>query len=526
MKTTSLCALFFTCVLATPSFGQQKAFNWVPGNDEIVSLDPGYYHSGPTYQPSQQTRDVHVDIEAQQPVTIAMLPAQEWSDATQHPEAMKNLKYLCVQEHVVKATYTCTRPSALPMVIVVRDERVSEQGAFSGIGEVITRHDRGAHDREKQDDRDGHDRDGHDRDEQDANRAISVGIGALLAGRPVREFMAPNNVHIQYYDWSCTDHCNLADPPRPKLFDWVAVDSESVRLDPANFYTSHTYNPGPGGGNMQVDIEAQYPITISMVDPGAWTAATERPNAAQNLSTIEYLCTQQHALKTTYTCHLPGFWPKVLVIRDEREERHAGHDDRDSDHTQGKVEGKVEAKVTTGTNATARVITASVAGAALSGHDLARQFASPNDLRIQYYSWRCVDSCDQPDFGWVRQVKEKYELTRILKVYGGLTPDHNGTQINIKVKSPVPMAVAILPSPIAGQLYGNPEMFESAVAHSSCQQRGVQSSTFQCAFNVADGPQSVVLLPEAGANVPNHKKAEIEVQSVKCIDNCAALPAN
>jgi hypothetical protein len=53
----------------------------------------------------------------------------------------------------------------------------------------------------------------------------------------------------------------------------------------------------------------------------------------------------------------------------------------------------------------------------------------------------------------------------------------------------------------------------------------VQSSTFQCSFNLADGPQSLVLLPEAGTNVPTHKKAEIEVQAVKCIDNCAALAA-
>jgi hypothetical protein len=34
-----------------------------------------------------------------------------------------------------------------------------------------------------------------------------------------------------------------------------------------------------------------------------------------------------------------------------------------------------------------------------------------------------------------------------------------------------------------------------------------------------------VLLPEAGVSIPNHKKAEVEVQSVKCIDNCANLPA-
>jgi hypothetical protein len=493
MKTKSLCALFFTCVVAAPIFGQQKAFNWVPGNDEIIRLDPGYYHTGPTYQPGAQARDVHVDIEAQQPVTIAMVSAQEWSDAALQPEAMKNLRYVCVQEHIVKATYTCAPPPGLPVVIVVRDERASEQRAFLGIGEVITRHDHGG---------------------QDAGRAISAGIGAVLTGHAVREFISPNNVHIQYYLWSCTDNCNLPDPPRPKLFNWVPVDSETVRLDPANYYTARTYHPGPDGGNIQVAIEAQHPITIAMVDPGAWTDATERPNAARNGNNIDYVCVQQHAVKTTYICRLPGFWPKVLVIRDER---NAGRDERDSDHAQGNG--------TTAANATAHMIPASVAGAAVSGRDLARQFASPNDLRIQYYSWRCVESCDQPDFQWIRQVKEKYELTRVLKVYGGLTPDHDGTQISIKVKSPVPMAVAILPSPIAGQLYGKPEMFESAVEHSSCQQRGVQSSTFQCAFNVADGPQSLVLLPEGGANVPTHKKAEVEVQAVKCIDNCAALPA-
>src|SRR5206468_6418209 len=69
----------------------------------------------------------------------------------------------------------------------------------------------------------------------------------------------------------------------------------------------------------------------------------------------------------------------------------------------------------------------------------------------------------------------------------GLTPDHDGTQLSIKVKSPVPMAVAVLPSSIAGQLYGSPDMFESAVGKSACQQRGVQSSTLQCTLNLADG---------------------------------------
>lgn len=485
MRRTHLCALFLTCAVALPSFGQQKTFNWVAGNDETVSLDPGYYHGGPTFQPSAKASQVRVDVDAEQPVRISMVSAQDWRDAAQHPDALQGLNYVCVQEHVVKATYTCTPPTGLPVVVVVRDERSSDRVAF--FGEVIARHDRTG---------------------QDADRAV----GAMMASRRLREFISPNNVRLQYYDWACTDNCNLPDPPQPKLFNWVPADNETVRLDPAKYYTSRTYNPGPQGGNIQIDIQTRYPVTLAMVDPSAWTEATEHPNAARNLGNIDYTCVQQHVTKTTYSCHLGGFWPQVLVIRDERENH-----DHDGDRDQSKS--------IIGTSAAPRGMPAGVPESALTDRDEDRRFASPNEVRIQYYSWSCVQSCDQPDFGWVRQVKEKYELTKTLKLYGGLTPDHDGTQVSIKVKSPVPMAVAVLPATIAGQLYGKPDMFESAVAGSSCQQRGVQSSTFQCTLNIADGAQSLVLIPEAGVNIPNHKKAEVEVQTVKCIDNCAALPA-
>lgn len=481
MKTVHVCALLLTCALALPSLGQQKTYNWVTSNDETVSLDPGYYHGGPTFQPTAKAPDVRVDVEAEQPVRISMVSAQDWSDAAQHPEALKNLNYICVQEHVVKATYTCTPPAGVPVVIVVRDERASDQGGF---GEIIGRHDRSG---------------------QDISRALDR-FGAAVAEHHVRAFLAPNNVHLQYYDWSCTDNCNLPDPVLPKLFNWVRADVENVRLDPENYYTSRTYHPGPQGGNMQVDIEARYPVTIAMADPSKWFQATEHPNAAMNMSNVAYSCFQQHVVKLAYTCHMGGFWPQVLIIRDEREAHH-DHDE----HAQGK------------SSANPQLIPVSAAGAL--ANDTSHQFAAPNDVRIQYYNWSCVQSCDQPDFGWVMQVKEKYELTKVLKLYGGLVADHDGTEVSIKVKSPVPMAVAVLPASVAGQLYGKPDMFESAVAASSCQQRGVQSSTFQCKFNVADGPQSLVLLPEAGVNIPNHKKAEVELQTVKCIDNCANLPA-
>ena len=152
-----------------------------------------------------------------------------------------------------------------------------------------------------------------------------------------------------------------------------------------------------------------------------------------------------------------------------------------------------------------------------------RRFASPNDVHVQYFRWECVENCIQPEFQWTRQVKEKYDLTSFLKVYGGFAPDHNGEQVSINIKSPVPMVVAMIPSQIAGELHAKPDTLESALEKNACQQRGVQSSHFECTFNLGDGPQSLIVVPEEGAKLPNHKKAEVEMQAAKCVANCRLL---
>jgi hypothetical protein len=107
-------------------------------------------------------------------------------------------------------------------------------------------------------------------------------------------------------------------------------------------------------------------------------------------------------------------------------------------------------------------------------------------------------------------------------VYGGYEPQVDGEQISVKIKSPIPMIVAILPSSVADHLHGDPRELENALDNNSCQQRGVQSLQFQCKFNAADGPQSLVVVPES-PNVP-HKKAEIEVLDYKCVEHCVAPP--
>lgn len=275
--------------------------------------------------------------------------------------------------------------------------------------------------------------------------------------------------------------CALAGPAMAqRTFDWVHASDETVQLDPADYHTGRVYHPGPNGGNIHVDIEAKQPVTILMAWADEWNAAVQHP---QTIANLEFRCVREHVMSTTYECHLPSDRPMVLIVHDERTPDRA---------------------VVTGIEAVIR--------------GSARQFVSPNDLKIQYYAWNCVDNCNPPQFQWFRLVKEKYELTPTPKIYTLLTPERDGQQLSVKIKAPVPMTVAVMPSKLADQVYDKPETLASALDETSCKQRGVQSLSFDCEFNVADGPQSIVVLPES--TVPHHKKAEIELQTVKCIANC------
>ena len=245
-----------------------------------------------------------------------------------------------------------------------------------------------------------------------------------------------------------------------------------------------------------------------MTGEADWNQALQAPETIPNL---RMLCRREHVVKTTYLCDLPGE-PMTLVIRDER-------NSPDSAVFAGlgavlKPDSKVDNAVGVGL---ATILTGQ--GSAT------RHFKAPNDVHIQYYRYVCVSNCFPPQFQWMQQAKEKYQLTSFLKVYGGFTPDRDGEVVSIKIKSPVPMLVAMLPSPVANQLHGKPDMLEPALEKNSCQQRGVQSQTFQCIFNAADGPQSLIIVPEDTGKVP-HKKAEIEFFAWKCVANCAIPPAN
>lgn len=292
-----------------------------------------------------------------------------------------------------------------------------------------------------------------------------------------------------------------------KVFQWQPANDESVRLDPANYHAGRVYHPASGGGEMHIDVQSALPVTIAMVRSEEWNQAMQRHELLTGLS---YVCRQEHVVKLTYTCQMPGE-PMVLIIRDER---------NSVDHAVFAGMGAVldpHSKVD-------RAIGAGVTTVLTGQGSATRRFTSPNDLHIQYYRWACVENCIQPEFQWIRQFREKYNLTSFTKVYGGLQAERDGERVSVKIKSPVPMAIAILPSKVANELHSKPDALEAALQQNTCQQRGVQSLTFECTLNSADGPQSLVVVPEAGQNIPHNKKAEIDVFSMKCVANCTAAP--
>jgi hypothetical protein len=289
-----------------------------------------------------------------------------------------------------------------------------------------------------------------------------------------------------------------------RRFDWRPANNETVRLDPANYHAGRTYHPGPNGGNLHVEIQAQQPVTIFMVHAEDWNNAVQHPQAMANLHTI---CENDHVSNVVYTCELPPA-PMTLIVRDDR----------------GSSDPAVFAglgAVLNSDNSAERAVGAGIVSLFTRQGAAVRQFHSPNDVHIQYFRWDCVENCIQPEFQWRDEVKEKYDLTSFLKVYGGYTPQYDGEQVSVKIKSPVPMVVAILPSNIADQLHSNPGMLESSLQTNSCQQRGVQNMQFQCTFNAGDGPQSLIVAPEQSSHVP-HKKAEIEWLIDPCVGNCSA----
>jgi len=280
-----------------------------------------------------------------------------------------------------------------------------------------------------------------------------------------------------------------------KVFDWVSDTNEVVRLTPGLRQKTHLYNPGQGG-SIKLELTSERPVTIAVVRQRDWDDATQDPQAiyrAEVMDRLQYLCVQQHVVNTSYNCYLPASDDSMaLIVRDER-----GFD---------------------------RAVMTSVAGAFGVPH-AADAFGSPNEVKLQYYRWGCVQNCYPPEFRGIRLAKEKFE-PNILKTYSLPLPEHDGEQVDVKIKSSVPMLVAVVPSNVAQQLYGRPDMLQSAAESGICQQRAAQSVNFGCQLNANGAAQSLIIAPEPSAGIPKKGKTEVELRSVKCVAHCRPWAAN
>ena len=272
-----------------------------------------------------------------------------------------------------------------------------------------------------------------------------------------------------------------------RVFNWTPANAETIPMEPASLHAGRIYHPAAVGGNLHVGIESRYPVTIAMAWADEWNAAMQHPDAPVNFS---FLCVREHVTSTTYECHLPSERPMIITFHDER---------------------RPEKPVIT------------TIGVILGPG--ARQFMSPNDLHIQYYAWNCVDNCIQPEFHWRRILNEKYDVTPAPKVYSLMTPDHDDQELSVKIKSSIPLTIALLPSHLADQVYDKTVSLTDALDQTGCKERGVQSMSFNCSFNVANGTQTLLILPDI--TFSGHKKANVEVNTVKCVERCYLLdPAN
>src|SRR4029077_17312605 len=256
-------------------------------------------------------------------------------------------------------------------------------------------------------------------------------------------------------------------------FDWRTANDETVRLDPADFHMGRVFEPSEEAGNVHVDIDAQEPVTVEMAPAEQWSEAIRHPEL---LARVSFRCIREHITQATYVCKVPPGRAMTLVLRDERT----------SDRT-----------------------TVTALGTALTDHGTVREFISPNDIHIQYYRWACVENCKPPTYQWITELKETYELTPALKVYDGITAERDGEPFSVKIHSPVPLTVAIVPSRATGELRAKPDSLDSALNSRSCVQKSVRSAAFECTFDLADGPQSLVAVPGSPSQLPPNKKAEV-----------------
>jgi hypothetical protein len=238
----------------------------VRASDEVVQLDPMDFHAGRVYRPGPDGGNIHVIIHSKQPITLAMTGAHEWNEAQVHLEALGNLDYRCVREHVLDTTYECHLPAGRPMVLVLHDERT-------------------------------------------ADRAIFKGIGVIMGKSGGRQLVSPNDVVITYHSWSCVENC-----VQPE-YQWALLAKE--KYDVSASAKLYSVTPEYDGQRMWVKIKAQVPMTLAILPSQAADQAYEKQDTLSS-ALAQTACKQRGVQKMEFECKMNrGDGPQSLIALPE-----------------------------------------------------------------------------------------------------------------------------------------------------------------------------------------------------------------
>ena len=265
-NTRALVALTVALFLVSTATAQDKTFDWRPANLETLRLDPAETFGGRVYHPGADGGNIHVGIEARQPVTVALTWEDDWNNAAHHPERLYELDFRCVREHVVNTMYECHLPSARPMILLIRDERKGTGGAIlSGVGAVI----------------------GH--------------------GVNPRIFAAPNGVSVQYYKWACIENC------REAQFQWTVLAKEKYKTS-TNPKIYNLLTPERDGQQLSIRIKASQPMTVAVLPSTVADELFEHPGSLNSLMS-KTSCKQRGIEKLTFECSFNyADGPQAVVV--------------------------------------------------------------------------------------------------------------------------------------------------------------------------------------------------------------------
>jgi hypothetical protein len=257
-----------------------------------------------------------------------------------------------------------------------------------------------------------------------------------------------------------------------KEMGWVPVAHQTYRMEPARWQAAGNY--GPGMIHLNIGVRASSGVNMGLVRANDWERGFKTPMQCQTRGLVN----------SNFSCDYEAKDAMVLLIQDQR------------------LPGDVAVATITG-----------------GWRGAASQLTSTNVVTLSTLEWGCVAGCS-PSWAWVNVSKEKFDLYPIAKTYGPITPDHDDSQVNVKMKAKQPMLLAILPVAQADRLRANPAEAETILAGAPCKQRAVEKADLTCRLNIKDGTQQVVLLAEPGIPVKK-KKVEVHITMVRCVANCS-----